>query len=84
MDPNAVAVAAPRKFEYGTFIALALIHLGALAAPFFFSWAGLALLVVGVLREVRTGSPGDGDSSPAQRGIRPAPPGLPAPPEDRR
>jgi hypothetical protein len=50
--------------------------------------AGLALLVVGVLREVRAGPPGDGDAGvglgrpevPARR----EPPALPAPPEERR
>jgi hypothetical protein len=46
--------------------------------------AGLALLVVGVLRDVR-GGPGDledggADDGPAER----KPPALPAPPEERR
>jgi hypothetical protein len=41
--------------------------------------AGLALLVVGVLREVRAaGSPADPEDGPA------GPPALPAPPEERR
>jgi hypothetical protein len=57
--------------------------------------AGLALLVVGVLREVGTGSPGDGDRGVTRpdggAGLEPpdAParrerPALPAPPEDGR
>ena len=61
--------------------------------------AGLALLVVGVLREVGTGSPGDGDGD-GDRGVtradggagleppdapaRREPPALPAPPEEGR
>ena len=41
--------------------------------------AGLALLVIGVLREVRAeGAPADREDGPA------APPALPAPPEERR
>jgi len=50
--------------------------------------AGLALLVVGVLRDVRDGA-GDraAEEPPAQRGATlepPGPPALPAPPEERR
>jgi hypothetical protein len=57
--------------------------------------AGLALLVVGVLREVGTGSPGDGDRGvtradggaglqPPDAPARREPPALPAPPEEGR
>jgi hypothetical protein len=51
--------------------------------------AGLALLVVGVLRDVRDGPAGDraAEEPPAQRGTTlepPGPPALPAPPEERR
>jgi hypothetical protein len=54
--------------------------------------AGLALLVIGVLREVRAGPPGGGadESAPVHRGARPEPPGPPihpalsSPPEDPR
>ncbi|HEU4900414.1 MAG TPA: hypothetical protein VFX88_23030 [Actinomycetota bacterium] len=40
--------------------------------------AGLALLVVGVLRDVRAGPPGAGEAEPS------GPVALPAPPEERR
>ena len=40
--------------------------------------AGLALLVVGVLRDVRAGTPGPAETRPA------GPAALPAPPEERR
>jgi hypothetical protein len=57
--------------------------------------AGLALLVVGVLREVGTGSDGDGDREvtraeggaglePPDAPARREPPALPAPPEEGR
>ena len=51
--------------------------------------AGLALLVVGVLRDVRGGPPGgrNGGEPPDHRGPTlepPGPPALPAPPEERR
>ena len=59
-------------------------------AAHYLAGAGLALLVVGVLREVRggPGGPGDGDAGdgPADREPtgRREPPALPAPTEERR
>jgi hypothetical protein len=45
--------------------------------------AGLALLVVGVLRDVRSGSGSPGDEATGGQEV-PGPPALPAPTEDRR
>ena len=46
--------------------------------------AGLALLVVGVLRDVRSGSGGSGDGAAGTGPADQEPPALPAPPEQRR
>ena len=47
--------------------------------------AGLALLVIGVLRDVRPGAAGDDDAaSDARETPPPGPASLPAPPEERR
>jgi hypothetical protein len=47
--------------------------------------AGLALLVIGVLRDVRPGAAGDDDAaSDARETAPPGPASLPAPPEERR
>jgi hypothetical protein len=48
--------------------------------------AGLALLVIGVLRDVRSGSPGDGPEPPGPPAppARRDPPALPSPPEEGR
>ena len=46
--------------------------------------AGLALLVVGVLRDVRSGPGGSGDGAAGNGPADREPPALPAPPEERR
>jgi hypothetical protein len=46
--------------------------------------AGLALLVVGVLRDVRSGPGGSGDGAVGNGPADREPPALPAPPEERR
>ena len=53
-------------------------------AAHYLAGAGLALLVVGVLREVRAEEPGDAAAEAGREAPASRPPALPAPPEERR
>lgn len=53
-------------------------------AAHYLAGAGLALLVVGVLRDVRSGVPGDAEAAGGPETPASRPPALPAPPEERR
>jgi hypothetical protein len=53
-------------------------------AAHYLAGAGLALLVVGVLRDVRAGMPGDAEAADGRETPASRPPALPAPPEERR